>query len=383
MVAKTSVLPTSDGSSKVISKKNKNKQIKDITVDTSSGSMAYNRLEMQVSQTLHMAIELFNSLDYLLVLDYYDDITLFENEKKPEVVSYYQMKTNEEAISINTAISKDWLVKMYAQLEHPEWLVKELGLITNCPLKVTVKFNGFDGKNKNQTKAYTAEKTPFCKFNPITIDKIKQDIARKKGIKPEDVDLTKFVHIRSTLSISKHREIVEQELGDFLHKKYPRITMDVVKTIFGAMLDILTKRQQYESLTKTTPLNEVRKKKGITKDDFSRVIDEAIVISIPPFDEILKVAGLSDDDKYKASFEYTKIMSDSQSKIESFYNIFIKIRKLCISYRIFSDESVWQYVNRLCDQLYKDNFIIESIYNRMYICILATCILINEMRRVL
>lgn len=379
MVAKTSAQSTSPGSPKAVSK---NKKIKDIAVDTSSGSMAYNRFEMQVSQTLHMAIELFDNLDYLLVLDYYDDIALFDNEKKPEVVSYYQMKTNEQAISISTAISEDWLVKMYAQLEHPEWLVKELGLITNCPLKVTVKINGSDGKNKSQTKTYTAEKTAFSKFNSITIDKIKHDIAQKKGIKPEDVDLTKFVHIRTTLSISKHREIVEQELGNFLHKKYPRITMDVVKTIFGAMLDILTKRQQYELLTEKALYNEVREKKGITKCDFSRVIEEAIVISIPPFDEIQRVAGLPDDDKYKASFEYTKIMSDSQSKIESFSNIFIKIRKLCSNYKKNSDECVWQYVNRLCDRLYKDSFIIESIYNRMYICILTICILINEMRRV-
>ncbi len=124
------------------------------------------------------------------------------------------------------------------------------------------------------------------------------------------------------------------------------------------------------------------KKTVLQSVSFSRVIEEAIVISIPPFDEIQRVAGLSDDDKYKASFEYTKIMSDSQSKIESFSNIFIKIRKLCSNYRKNSDECVWQYVNRLCDRLYKDNFIIESIYNRMYICILTICILINEMRRV-
>ena len=65
---------------------------KEITVDTSAGSMSYNRFEMQVSQALHLAIELYDSLDYLLVMDYYDDITLFEDEKNPEIVSYYQMK---------------------------------------------------------------------------------------------------------------------------------------------------------------------------------------------------------------------------------------------------------------------------------------------------
>ena len=62
-----------------------------------------------------MAIELFDTLNYLLVLDYYDDITLFEDDDNPDTVSYYQMKTNEESISINTAISENWLEKLYAQ----------------------------------------------------------------------------------------------------------------------------------------------------------------------------------------------------------------------------------------------------------------------------
>ena len=46
-----------------------------VKVDTAAGSRSFNRFEMQVSQTLHMAIELYDSLNYLLVLDHYDDIT--------------------------------------------------------------------------------------------------------------------------------------------------------------------------------------------------------------------------------------------------------------------------------------------------------------------
>ena len=64
---------------------------------------------MQVSQTLHMAIELYSDLNYLLVLDHYDDITLFDDDISPETVSYYQMKTSEDSISIDTAISESWV----------------------------------------------------------------------------------------------------------------------------------------------------------------------------------------------------------------------------------------------------------------------------------
>lgn len=352
-----------------------------VTVDTGSGSMSFNRFEMQISQTLHMAIELYDSLDYLLILDYYDDITLFDDEKNPEIVSYYQMKTSEDSISLNTAISEDWLTKLYAQLERPDWLVKELGLITNCPLKVITDVKDHDGKDKKETVKYSSEKTPFTRFNPITINKVKQDIAKKQGINVEDVDLSKFVHIRTTLSIPKHREIVEQEMGDFLNKKYPRITIDSVKTIFSAMLEVLTKRQQYELLAKDTPHNEVRVKKGIAKSDFIRIIDEAMIISIPTFEDIYRVASFKEDEKYKASYEYTNILSDSQTKPDAFSSIFVQVRKLCADEKKNTEESIWEYANRLCDILYKGNFILEALYNRMYICVLIVCILINEGRR--
>ena len=352
-----------------------------VTVDTGSGSMSFNRFEMQISQTLHMAIELYDSLDYLLILDYYDDITLFDDEKNPEIVSYYQMKTSEDSISLNTAITEDWLAKLYAQLERPDWFVKELGLITNCPLKVITDIKDHEGKDKRETIKYSSEKTPFTRFNPITIDKVKQDIAKKTGIDVEDVDLSKFVHIRTTLSIPKHREIVEQEMGDFLNKKYPRITIDSVKTIFSAMLEVLTKRQRYELLANDAVHSEVRKKKGIAKSDFVRIIDEAMIISIPTFEEIYKVAGFKEDEKYKASYEYTNILGDSQTKPDSFSSVFVQVRKLCANEKKRAEESIWEYANRLCDILYKSNFILEALYNRMYICVLTVCILINEGRR--
>lgn len=353
----------------------------EITVDTSAGSMSYNRFEMQVSQTLHMAIELYDSLDYLLVMDYYDDITLFEDEKNPEIVSYYQMKTNEESISINTAIKEDWLTKLYTQLERPEWIVKELGLITNCPLKVSVSMKDVGGKKKTETKSYTAEKTSFEKFNPITVQKIKQDIAKKKGVKEEDVDLSKFVHIRTTLSIPCHKEIVEQEMGTFLHAKYPRITMDSVKTIFNAMVDLLSRRQQYELLSDDAEYIEVRQKKGISKKDFERVIDEAMIISIPPFDEVQQVIQLDAEDKYKASYEYTRIMTDSHGKSESFTKVFLKVRTLIENREIKSDETAWEYAGIICDELYAENLMVKILYNQLYVRVLVICIIINEMRK--
>ncbi|MGL5041751.1 MAG: hypothetical protein ACRC0V_11605 [Fusobacteriaceae bacterium] len=352
-----------------------------IPIDTKAGSLAYNRFEMQVSQSLNMAIELFDNLDYLLVLDYYDDISIFDCDRNPKQVSYYQMKTNEESISISTAISESWLSKLYSQLENTEWIVQELGLITNCPLKIVFKYNDDEDNPKRKTELHTSEKTSFSNFNMYTVNKIKEDIASKNNIKVEDVDLSKFVHMRTTLSIPSHKEIVENKVGDFLHNKYPRITIDSVKAIYATMMDLLTKRQQYELLPENASYAEVRKHKGGSKHDFKRVIEKAIMVSIPPFNEIMNISNLGDDEKYKASFEYTQVMTDSQSKSISFINLFEAGRDLVQETEISEDESSWQYVNRVCDILYEQNKSTKVIYNKMYVCVLITCILINETRK--
>lgn len=348
-----------------------------ISVDTKSGSLAYNRLEMQVSQTLHMAIELYSDLNYLLILDHYDDITLFDSDVSPETVSYYQMKTSEDSISIDTAISQEWITKLYEHLSNPEWVIKELGLITNCPLKVTVKTTGDDGKKRSEDQRYTTEKSPFLSFNRVMVDKIKADIAKKKGISVDAVDLSKFVHMRTTLSILKHREIVEQEMSSFLQQKYPRITVESAKTIFSAMMDLLSRRQSYEALDTNAPFVEVRQKKGVSRSDFSRIIEESMYISIPTFQEIEAWMGYSEEEKPNAALEYTKIMSDMQGNSDSFAVLFRQIRDACLTNTKNDEEAVKDYCARVHKLLPSKN----PIYDNTYVDILIVSLLINIWRR--
>ena len=348
-----------------------------LAIDTKSGSRAYNRLEMQVSQTLHMAIDLYPNLNYLLVLDHYDDITIFDSDVTPATVSYFQMKTSEDAISIDTAISEAWISKLYEHLTNPEWIVSELGLITNCPLKVSVKFLGDDGKKHTEEKTYASERTDFTAFNPIAIDKIKTDIAARRGISVDEVDLTKFIHMRTTLSIPKHREIVEHEMGSFLRIQYPRITLDAVGTIYSAMMDILSRRQSYELLDKKASFVEVREKKGVSKSDFSRIIENTMLVAIPTFQEIDTLLGYEENEKYAASYEYTKLLADFQSRSESFNTIFLQTRETCLANPQKLDETTKDYCNKIYGILPSKS----PIYNKGYVSVLTACVLINEWRK--
>lgn len=348
-----------------------------ISNNKKSGSLAYNRLDMQISQTLHMAIELYPTLDYLFILDYYDDISIFNHESSPSTVSYYQLKTNEESISISTALSEDWFAKLYHHLEAPQWLVTELGLITNCPLKITSSFKDENGKKKSQTDSYTAERTQLNQFNANTITAIKKDIAEKLHISESDVDLSRFVHMRTTLSIPKHNEIVEQEVNDFLRSKHPKITLELAKTIFTTMMELLRKRQSYELLGENEPFEEVRKKKGFSRNDFNRIIDKALSLSVPPFSEIQDQMNYRGNAIYKASFEYSRILEDIQNQQESFLSLFEKLYTSILENPINEDEALLKYTDRIVSL----NSCKRAAYSKEYKKVLVACIQINEWRK--
>lgn len=79
-------------------------------------------------------------------------------------------------------------------------------------------------------------------------------------------------HLRTTLSVTSHRDLAEKEMSNFLYSKYPKITVETVKGIYAAMIELLSRRQSYETMPEAAELEEVCNHKGVTRDDFNRVI---------------------------------------------------------------------------------------------------------------
>lgn len=354
-----------------------------VKVDTAAGSRSYNRLDMQVSQTLHMAIELYDELNYLLILDHYDDITLFDLDADPLAVSYYQMKTSEDTITIDSAISEGWLAKLHAQLNRPEgWLVKEPGLITNTPLEVKYSLVSEKGRKLSRTSKLSSDHTALTKLHQSVQDKIRADIAERRGIQVDEVDLSKFAHLHTTLTIERHKDIVEKEVQDFLYEKYPRITVDIVKGIYSSLIDLLTKRQEYEHMPEDAALDEVKKHKGFTRTDLTRVIDKAIMLSLPTFEEVQKVSGVGTEMYTRLSLPYVRILSDSNKpNDESFPTLFNDTVKVMEASPFEGNETPWDYGLKIADAVHKDQPLLKTIYDGDYIAVLTICLLINESRR--
>ncbi len=356
------------------------KNKKEVKIDQISGSRSFNRLDMQISQSLIMAIDLFDNINYLIVLDYYDDVTLFDLDSNPLIVSYYQLKTSEDTISITKAIENEWFVKLYAQLNRKEvWDVKELGLITNLPMEFNIKK---EDENSTRKVYLKKEQTSFCDLDPKIQERIINNISGKLKIDAEKVDLTKLKHYMMRFSISDHKDFAEKKMSDFLYGKYPKITVDTVKCIFKSMVELFTRCQEYEMLTDTETLDNVRKHKGVERNQFERVIDQSIMFTVPDFPQIVQYLAPSDKEKANVSLAWATIISDSTQNNPSFSRLFEIIQTKIETNPFNGNISVWDYTHNIGEKISFEHPLLCVPYSGCYIPVLITCLLINKSRRI-
>lgn len=330
-----------------------------------AGSIAYNRLEMQISQTIHMAIELYDSLDYLFILDHDDDITLYDDQNQNNIVSYYQMKTSEDYFLLTTILSENWLLKLHNHLLNSDSFIKELGLITNCRIKLS------------DEHILKADKTNFNKINNDILNKIKKDIAQKSNIPVENVDLSKFIHIRTILSIDKHQDIAEKEMSDFLYNKYHDIRVETIKTIFNSVIALLTKKQGYEKLNENASFEDLKSKKGFSKANFDEIIKTAIRINIPSFQDIMQL-NLNFEES-NLSLAYVKILADNNENSVSYQKMFNDVYDIVEKNSKNQNETIFNYINK-CKNIYEEQYPL-SMYierNSVYIELIVIIIILNK-----
>ncbi|WP_417027462.1 dsDNA nuclease domain-containing protein [Baileyella intestinalis] len=354
-----------------------------VKVDMTSGSRSYNRFELQMSQSLHMALQLYDEVSFLLIMDHYDDITIFDLDSEPLAVSYYQVKTSDHTVTIDSVIKNEWISKLYEQIKRPnEWVIKELGLITNVPITISLS-EAEDGEEKRHKVNLTAPRTAFSSLYSTVQKKIKADIADRCKVPIDSIDLSKFAHLHTTLTIERHRDLVEQEIGNFLYDKYPEIRIDTVKAIYGTVIDILTRQQSNERIPENASFEDVKKYKGFSKNEFQRIINKAILFSIPQFETVLNYIGIgmNDNRSMPIGLAYSRIINDSGKRgNEAFSTLFNKtVEKMRIN-QYEGSLNAWKYAQTIDADVRKENPMLCVPYTDDYIAVLVICLMINMSR---
>lgn len=155
-----------------------------------------------------------------------------------------------------------------------------------------------------------------------------------------------------------------------------------MKGIYSSLVDILTKKQEYENLPSDAEIDDVKKHKGFAKAELTRVIDKAIMLSMPTFEEVQRISGGGAEMYTLLSFPYVQILTDSNKKTdESFPILYSTTLEEMKRMPFDAHRTPWEYGQKIGQNVHEKVPLLKTIYNMDYIAVLTICLLINESRK--
>ena len=283
-----------------------------------AGSRTKNRLTVQISYAMQLIMEYY-SMDYVILMDYIEDVAIIENPNDPSGLHLYQVKTKstDKQYALTTVIKDEWFQKLYRNALKYEGYVNEAALVCNTDI-VNKQQNVFANK---KTSLSDMEEDPNVK-------KIVKAIAKDLDISEQEVDLSQIFFVKSNLSTKGHKDEVEYQFENFLLKEDSNLQVATARAIFKAVYDELDYKFNWEMDENCSDITEIFKMKGVNSTDINNVISTGLAIQLPDakilFD-IFDIKSIKDIREYRQ--RYSQIKMDMFPKKE----VLINTRKTIIS----------------------------------------------------
>lgn len=277
-----------------------------------AGSRTKNRLTVQISYAIQLIME-FYSTEFLVMMDYIEDISVICNPQNPSAIHLYQVKTksSDKQYQLSTIISDEWYQKLYKNARKYDSFVESASVVCNTDI---VK----SGKEIFPNAKTSLEDNTIQK----NIQKIRAAIANDQNIAEVDVDLSKFYFLRSLLSTKGHKQEVEHQFEDFLLQKDPELQVATVKSIYSLLYDELDERFNKEINESCTDINEIFTEKGLNGQEIKSMISCGLAIQIPTLDKLFIDFGIiSVSERRHYSSQYTQIKMDMYSNMAVFITL--------------------------------------------------------------
>lgn len=83
-----------------------------------AGSRTKNRLTVQISYAIQLIME-FYSTDFLIMMDYIEDVSVISDPDAPSAIHLYQVKTksSDKQYLMSAVIGDKWFQKLYANAQ--------------------------------------------------------------------------------------------------------------------------------------------------------------------------------------------------------------------------------------------------------------------------
>ncbi len=284
-----------------------------------AGSRTKNRLTIQISYAIQLIME-FYSTDFIVMMDYIEDVAVICDPDNTSAIHMYQIKTKsaDKQYRLLAVIKDEWFQKLYANALKYEGYLGSAALVCNT-----------DIISSNNTQVFPNGKTAL---DDVTIKKnidiIKKAIANDQDIDVGLVDLSDFYFIRTYISTKGHKEEVEHNFENFLLDIDKNLQVATVKSIYKLIYNELDEKFNQEISENCTDINEIFEKKGISSDNIKNIIECGLSIQIPTLDKLFSEFEIkSVSEKRNYTLNYSKIKRDMFSNM----SVFIELKKyICL-----------------------------------------------------
>lgn len=281
-----------------------------------TGSRTKNRLTVQISYAIQLIME-FYTTDFLVMMDYIEDISIISDPENPSAIHLYQVKTksSDKQYLLSTVIAEKWFQKLYVNAQKYGIYTSSASVVCNTDV---VSYG---------TEVFPNERTSLDDSAiQSNIQKIRKAIAKDQGVDVKDVDLSKFFFVRSTLSTKGHKEETEHQFQDFLLKQDPDLQVATAKSIYRLLYSTLDTKFNDEVNETCSDIGEIFEKKGLASNDIKAIISCGLAIQIPSLDKLFDEFGITSlKMRTRCSSQYRQIKIDMYSDMRVFIDLKQKV----------------------------------------------------------
>lgn len=255
-----------------------------------SGSIAKNRLTIQLSFAIKLIVDLYSVEDFTVFLDCIEDVAVKTVLNGSEKLYLYQVKTKSRGdFTLRYIIDEKWFEKLYKHTHEFSNLNYEIALVSNVDVK--------DGQiifpnERNKITDDIVEKANSAD-DKKRLYRIKKCISDNECIPIDEVDLSKFYFIKSNLHYDTHKDQALKVFEDFIVSIDQNAELIKTKAFFTALYDTLDSRFNNEINPDTTDFDEIVRKKGYTKNEFKQSLTAYMNESIPKNSELYNLLGIT------------------------------------------------------------------------------------------
>lgn len=333
-----------------------------------AGSRSKNRLTIQISYAIQLIMD-FYSIDFLVMMDYIEDVSIICNPYELSKIHLFQVKTksSDKQYHLSAIIHDNWYQKLYSNAQKYIDYLESASVVCNTDV-IDRKCEVFPNAKTNLTEKAITE----------NVNKIKAAIAVYQNITEEDVDLSKFYFVRSTLSTKGHKEETEHKFQEFLLNQEPDLQVAVAKSIYKVLYDELDQKFNNEINEDCTDISEIFSQKGVDGQYIKDIIACGLAVQLPTLEKLFDnfgITAVSEKRKYVSS--YSKIKMDMFSGIK----LFIDFKKKLICLIDETNQNGIESMPDILSAVYTSmitNKAIPKVYHEEYYLKLLIMILIHR-----